>query len=43
MGNVIQFGALGGFSMGQVLSLPMIALGLVLPHRAPASARRAPT
>ncbi|MBI1219285.1 MAG: prolipoprotein diacylglyceryl transferase [Rhodobacteraceae bacterium] len=29
-GNVIQFGALGGFSMGQVLSLPMIAIGLAI-------------
>ncbi len=27
-GNVISFGSLGGFSMGQVLSLPMIAIGL---------------
>jgi phosphatidylglycerol---prolipoprotein diacylglyceryl transferase len=27
-GNVISFGSLGGFSMGQVLSLPMIAVGL---------------
>ncbi len=29
-GNVIQFGQLGGFSMGQVLSLPMIAFGLAV-------------
>ena len=29
-GNVIRFGALGGFSMGQVLSLPMIAIGLAM-------------
>ncbi|MFC2970112.1 prolipoprotein diacylglyceryl transferase [Acidimangrovimonas pyrenivorans] len=34
MGNVIQFGHLGGFSMGQVLSLPMIALGLFFLFRA---------
>ncbi|MBI1220942.1 MAG: prolipoprotein diacylglyceryl transferase [Rhodobacteraceae bacterium] len=27
-GNVISFGTLGGLSMGQVLSLPMIAIGL---------------
>ncbi|MEI4471250.1 prolipoprotein diacylglyceryl transferase [Frigidibacter sp. MR17.24] len=38
MGNVISFGALGGLSMGQLLSLPMIALGLWFVLRA----RRAP-
>ncbi len=27
-GNVVSFGSLGGFSMGQVLSIPMIFLGI---------------
>ena len=29
-GNVISFGSLGGFSMGQVLSLPMIVIGVAV-------------